>query len=130
MIKNKINNFSFEIKPGWETAPYPSEVDDLQNIIDKTVDAYRILKKTRKYKDAKMVKEKIRDTIYAKQHLKLVMNMDFYKPTDKMRKLADKSGVDLSSDSAIAEFRKIQNQNLKDIQLMKEGKSPPSHDEF
>ena len=77
-----------------------------------------------------MVKEKIRDTIYAKQHLKLVMNMDFYKPTEKMRKLADKSGVDLSSDSAIAEFRKIQNQNLKDIQLMKEGKSPPSHDEF
>ncbi len=55
-----------------------------------------------------MVKEKIRDTIYAKQHLKLVMNMDFYKPTEKMRKLADQSGVDLSSDSAIAEFKKIQ----------------------
>jgi hypothetical protein len=35
------------------------------------------------------------------------MNMDFYKPTEKMRKLADQSGVDLSSDSAIAEFKKI-----------------------
>lgn len=29
MIKNKINDFSFEIKPDWETAEYPSEVDDL-----------------------------------------------------------------------------------------------------
>lgn len=88
MVENKIKDFSFEIKPGWESAEYPPEVDDLQTIIDKTIDAYRLLKKTRKYKDAKMIREKLRDTIYAKEHLKLVMNMDFYKPTEKMRKLA------------------------------------------
>lgn len=87
MIQEKISEFSFEVKPGWDKAHFP-EVDDVQVIVDKTIESYRIFKKAGKYKEAQMMKEKIMETKYAKEHLKLVMNLDFTQPTAKMIKLA------------------------------------------
>ena len=129
MIEDKISDFSFEVKPGWEKAHFP-EVDDVQVIIDKTIESYRIFKKAGKLKEAKLMKEKIKETKYAKEHLKLVMNLDFQKPTQKLKKLADKNQIDLLDPKVINEFKKIQYQNLKDIHLMKEGKRPPTEEEF
>ena len=79
--------FSFEVKPNWRNDHF-KELDDVQVIIDNTVDSYRILKKAGKFKEANMMMEKIRETKYAKEHLKVVMNMDFHKPTPKMIEMA------------------------------------------
>lgn len=50
------------------------------------------------------------------------MNLDFTKPTEKMRKLAVEHKIDLNDPNVINEFKKIQSQNLKDIRKLKEGK--------
>ena len=129
MIEDKIQDFSFEVKPDWENAHFP-EVDDVQVIIDKTIESYRIFKKAGKYKEAKLMKDKIKETKYAKEHLKLVMNLDFTKPTQKLILLAEKNQIDLKDPKVVEEFKKIQYQNLRDIHLMKEGKRPPSQEEL
>ena len=41
-----------------------------------------------------MMKEKIKETKYAKIHLMLVMNLDFTKPTEKMKEMARKNNID------------------------------------
>ena len=94
MLKLKKDEFSFEVKEGWEKSWYP-EVDDVQVIVEKTIDSYRIFKKAGKFEEAALMKEKIRETKYAKEHLKLVMNLDFEKPTEKMIKMAQKSKINL-----------------------------------
>lgn len=35
-----------------------------------------------------LVKEKIKETMYAREHLRLVMNLDFDKPTPKLIEMA------------------------------------------
>ena len=60
-----------------------------------------------KYKEAKMMKEKIKETKYAKEHLKLVMNLDFNKPTQKLILLANNNQIDLLDPKVIEEFKKI-----------------------
>lgn len=106
MIEDKIIDFSFEVKDSWKTAHFP-EIDDVQVIIDKTIESYRIFKKAGKYKEAKMMKEKIKETKYAKEHLKLVMNLDFNKPTQKLILLANNNQIDLLDPKVIEEFKKI-----------------------
>lgn len=55
-----------------------------------------------------MMKEKIKETKYAKEHLKLVMNLDFTKPTEKMKEMARKNNIDCDNPQVIQEFKKIQ----------------------
>jgi len=101
-----MNEFSFEVIPGWEDAHF-SEVDDVQVIIDKTIESYRIFKKAGKIKEANLIKEKIKETKYAKQHLKLVMNLDFNKPTQKMKDMARANNISLNDPAIVEEFKKI-----------------------
>ena len=129
MLQDKIREFSFEVKQGWEKTHIP-EIDDVQVIVDKTIESYRIFKKAGKFKEAKMMKEKIKETKYAKEHLKVVMSLDFTKPTPKMVEMAKKNNIDLDDPKVTEEFKKIQAQNLRDIHLMKEGKKPPSEEEL
>lgn len=129
MVSEKIHEFSFEIKPDWRLAHFP-EVDDVNCVVEKTIESYQILKKAGKFDDADMMRDKIRETKYAKEHLKLVMSLDFDKPTAKMIDLAKKNNVDVKSPTIINEFKKMQQQNLRDIHLMKEGKKPPSEEEL
>jgi len=42
------------------------------------------------------MKDKIRETKYAKEHLKMVMSMDFTRPTEKMRKMAEEHKFSLT----------------------------------
>ena len=50
------------------------------------------------------------------------MNLDFSRPTEKMRALAKEHNIDLTDPHVIKEFKKIQQQNLDDIRKLKEGK--------
>ena len=96
MVNIKRHEFSFEVKDNWKNFHLP-ECDDVDNIVQNTIETYRILKKAGKFSEAEMMKEKIKETKYAKEHLKLVMNLDFKKPTEKMLKLARENNIDLES---------------------------------
>lgn len=129
LIETKKSEFSFEIDPAMSVTEIP-ELEDVQVIVDKTIEGYRIYKKTGKLRDAMLMKEKIKETKYAKEHLRLVMNLDFTKPTAKMLDFADQNKINLRDPRIIEEFKKIQTQSLTDIQMMKEGKRPPSPEEL
>ena len=93
-------------------------------MIDKAEESYRLFKRTGRIKEAKLIKAKLIEAKYAKEHLIHVMNMDFSKPTPRMLEMAQKNKIDLKDPIVIAEFRKIQQQNLEDIKRIKEGKKP------
>lgn len=105
-------------------------MEDIDAIVQNTVETYRIFKKGGKFKEADLMKAKIKETKYAKQHLKLVMNLDFNKPTPKMIEMAKTNNIDLNDPKVLEEFKKIQDQNLTDIQLLKQGKKPPTKEEM
>lgn len=83
------------------------EVDDIQEMIDKAEESYKLFKKTGRVKEAKLIKQKLEEAKFAKEHLIHVMNLDFSKPTAKMREIAAKNNIDLKDPLVIAEFRKI-----------------------
>ena len=58
------------------------------------------------------------------------MNLDFEQPTEKMINMAKQNKINLKDPTVLNEFKKIQQQNLTDIQLMKEGKKPPTPEEL
>lgn len=58
------------------------------------------------------------------------MNLDFTRPSPQMAEFARKNKVNLDDPMVIAEFKKIQTQNLRDIQMMKDGKRPPTAEEL
>mgnify|MGYP000117640340 FL=1 len=60
----RIKDFSFGIKTGWEKCSFP-EINDLQRIVDETVETYRLLKKGGKFKEADMCKAKIKESMFA-----------------------------------------------------------------
>lgn len=103
----RMKEFSFEIKKGWENAKFP-ELLDLQRIIDETVETYRLLKKGGKFQEADMCKIKIKESMFAQNHLKLVMNMDFDKPSAQTIQMARENGINLKNEKVKDEFRKIQ----------------------
>ena len=67
---------------------------------------------------------------FAKEHLIRVMNMDFSRPTQKMKDMAQHAKIDLRDPKVIEEFKIIQQQTLSDIQRMKDGKKPLSEAEM
>ena len=106
LLDQKMKEFSFELKPNWQTSHFP-EVEDLEAIVQNTVESYRIFKKGGKFKEADMMKTKIKETKYAKQHLRLVMALDFTKPTPEMIEMGKKNKIDLKDPQVIAEFKKM-----------------------
>ena len=82
-------------------------MEDIDAIVQNTVETYRIFKKGGKFKEADLMKAKIKETKYAKQHLKLVMNLDFNKPTPKMIEMAKTNNIDLNDPKVLEEFKKI-----------------------
>ena len=77
--------FSFEVAE--EKKHYP-EIDDIQEMIDKAEESYKLFKKTGRVKEAKLIKKKLEEARFAKEHFTMVMNLDFSKPTKKMREMA------------------------------------------
>jgi hypothetical protein len=105
-------------------------MDDLQAMIDRAEESYRLFKKTGRGKEAKVVKQKLEEAVFAKEHLYHVMNLDFGRPTAKLVDMARKNHIDLGDQQVIEEFRRIQQQNLDDIRRMKEGKKPLTDEEM
>lgn len=77
--------FSFEVS---EEKKHFKEMDDIQEMIDKAEESYRLFKKTGRIKEAKQIKEKLMEAKFAKVHLINVMNLDFTRPTQKMKEMA------------------------------------------
>jgi hypothetical protein len=99
-------------------------------MIDRAEESYRLFKKTGRGKEAKVVKQKLEEAVFAKEHLYHVMNLDFGRPTAKLIEMARKNHIDLRDSQVIEEFRRIQQQNLDDIRRMKEGKKPLTDEEM
>ena len=118
LLKKKMD-LSFEV---YEEKKHFTEIDDVQDMIDKCTENYRLFKKAGKLREAKVLKAKIQETKYAKEHLIKIMNLDFSRPTQKMKDLAVKSGINLTDPLVINEFKKIQQKNLEDIRNLKAGK--------
>ena len=79
--------------------------------------------------EAKLYITHVKQMKFAKEHLLRVMNMDFDKPTQKLRKMAKETNINLKDPKVIAEFKVIQQQTLNDIQRMKDGKQPLTEEE-
>ena len=58
-----------------------------------------------------------------------VLNMDFTKPTAKLRKMAKDANIDLMDPNVLEEFKVIQQQTLDDIKRMKDGQKPLTEEE-
>lgn len=104
MLDTKVQEFSFEIK---QEKRHFKEVDDIQDMIDKAEESYRLFKRTGRMKEAKVIKQKLVEAKYAKEHLILVMNMDFSKPTARMQEMARVNKIDLKDPMVLKEFKKI-----------------------
>lgn len=76
-------------------------------MINKAEESYKLFKKTGRIKEAKLIKKKLEEALYAKEHLIHVMNLDFTRPTAKMRDMALKNNIDLNDPNVIEEFKKI-----------------------
>lgn len=65
-------------------------------MIEKAEESYRLFKRTGRGKEAKAVKQKLEEAIFAKEHLFNVMNLDFSRPTMKLIEMARKNNIDLN----------------------------------
>lgn len=81
MIVEKSKEMKFAVK---ETLTVFPEVEELNKIIDKAVDSFRLQKAVGQYqykeKESKTIKEKITELKFAREHLVIIMNMDFDRP--------------------------------------------------
>ena len=93
-------------------------------LIDKAVENFKLSKKVGAKEEAEDMKAKIKEMKFAREHLIRVMNLDFTKPTEKMNVMAENANIDLKDPKIIEEFKIIQQQNLHDIQRLRDGKEP------
>ena len=121
LITKKTKEFTFELKPVFEHFP---EIDELTSIISKTIIDYRIAKKMGKLEEIQTYQATIKQLKFAKEHMIRVLNMDFDKPTAKLRKMAKESKIDLKDPMILADFRVMQEQTLNEIRRLKDGKKP------
>ena len=126
LIAKKTKDFTFELKPVFEHFP---EIDELTSIISKTIIDYRIAKKMGKLEEIQTYQATIKQLKFAKEHMIRVLNMDFDKPTAKLRKMAKESKIDLKDPMILADFRVMQEQTLNEIKRLKDGKKPLTEQE-
>ena len=127
LIQKKVNDFSFHIKEDLQHFP---EIDQLTAIIDKSVIDYKMAKKLNQIEEARLYKVTIKEMKFAREHLIRVMNMDFDRPTQKMKDIAEQANIDLKDPKVLEEFKVIQQQTLGDIKRMRDGKKPLSESEL
>ena len=73
-----MKEFSFHIKD--ELKPF-EEIKEIDNIIAKTIEDYKMTKKFSQMEESKIYKASIKELKFAREHLRRVMNMDFDRPT-------------------------------------------------
>ena len=104
MVEKKCKEFSFEVKQELENYP---EIAQVRQLIDKAVENFRLSKKVGAKEEADDMKAKIKEMKFAKEHLIRVMNLDFTKPTEKMKTMAENANIDLKDPKIIEEFKII-----------------------
>jgi hypothetical protein len=117
-LAEKIKGMSFKIKD--EKCDHP-EVVELEDMIEKATENYRFLRTMNQAKDAEALVHKLAEIKFAKDHLIMVLNMDFDRPTASLRAMAKKQNIDLKDPRVIDEFKAIQESNLEDIRRLKAG---------
>ena len=58
------------------------------------------------------------------------MNMDFNRPTQKIRDMAEQANIDLKDERVLGELKFVQTQVLDEIKRLKEGKAPLTQEEL
>ena len=119
MIWKTRGTLNFEVR---DTIEHNKDVEEMTTLVDNSINAYEKLRKAGQLKQAKSMKKKLAEAKFQREHLIMVMNLDFTKPTDKMKQIAVKTKINLEDERIIDEFRVIQIQNIEDIRRWKEGK--------
>lgn len=78
MIFKKRSELSFEVLD--QMTEYP-DLDNVTDLINIAVDNFKIYRKVGKHKDAEDMKAKIREIKFSREHLNLVLNLDFNRPS-------------------------------------------------
>lgn len=127
LIQKKVREFSFQVQDELQHFP---EIDQLTQIIDKSILDYKMAKKFNQIDEARLYKATIKEMKFAKEHLIRVMNMDFSKPTQKMLDMAQHAKIDLDDPKVVEEFKIIQQQTLGDIERLRDGQRPMTEAEM
>ena len=77
-------------------------------LIEKAVENFKLAKKVGDKKEADEMKANIKELKFAREHLIRVMNLDFTRPTEKMKNMAENANIDLKDPKVIEEFKIIQ----------------------
>jgi len=104
LVQKKVKEFSFHIRDELEKIP---EIDQLNETIAKSITEYKMSKKFNQVEESRLYLKSIQEMKFAKEHLIRVMNMDFEKPTKKMREMAEKANIDLKDPKVHEEFKII-----------------------
>ena len=67
------------------------------------------------------MKARIKELKFSREHLNLVLNLDFNRPSKELIELAKAAHVDLKDENMLEEFKLVQIQSLEDIRRMKNG---------
>ena len=118
-IKAKELEFSFEVKKEREKFP---EIEEIRETITKGEEAIDLYAKTGRIAEARQLKTSLQQARYEIEMLDCVMNLDFTKPRAKAKEMALEMGIDLTDPVVIGEFQKIQNERLKELRAVKDGK--------
>ena len=127
VLKKVKEEFSFHLKEDFDEVP---EVAELDEIIAKSIEDFKITRKMRRGEEAKVLWESLQQMKFAREHLVHIMNMDFTKPTKKLRDMAKEGNIDLTDPKVLEEFKVMQKQTLQDIKRMKDGKGPQTDEEL
>ena len=92
MIVKKKTELSFEVLD--EMTVFP-ELDKVTELIRIAIDNYKLYKKVGKHEEAEDMKSKIKEMKFSREHLNLVLNLDFNRPSKKLIELAKAAHVDL-----------------------------------
>ena len=117
-IESKRIDLKFESKE--DRQEYP-EIREIDKMIEQCQDQYFLMKKTGRSEQAKHMMLNIIEAKYSKHHLEQVMNLDFTRPTKKLKEQAEEKQIDIGRAEVIEEFKKIQEQNLEDIRRIRDG---------
>jgi hypothetical protein len=121
-MKMKENEFSFEVKK--VRLKYP-EIEEIKNNISNGEEAIELFMRSGKVSEAKQLKTSLQQARYEIEMLDCVMNLDFTKPRAKAKAMADEMGIDLTDEVVISEFKKMQEDRLKELRDVKDGKKKP-----
>ena len=83
------------------------ELDKVTELIQVAIENYTMFKKLGKHKDAIDMKARIKELKFSREHLNLVLNLDFNRPSKKLIELAKAAHVDLKDENMLEEFKLV-----------------------